>query len=120
MECYAKLSEEHQKKWKDFCEKLSKLNLTKDMTTSLNYIYSQLEDSVTLKITYCNVIFDVMNTSNYSDNFKECIEIIRLMAPLVIGKARVINYWTIYDAACNGYTEIVKILVPSTDNPNAP
>merc|ERR1719367_378 len=59
MECYAKLSEEHQKKWKDFCEKLSKLNLTKDMTTPLNYIYSQLEDSVTLKRTYWNAIMPI-------------------------------------------------------------
>ena len=32
MQQYAKLSEEHQKEWIDFCEKLSKLNLTKDMT----------------------------------------------------------------------------------------
>ena len=26
----------------------------------------------------------------------------------------------IYCAACNGYSEIVKILAPLTDNPNAP
>ena len=56
MEHYAKLSEEHQKEWKDFCEKLSKLNLTKDMTKPLNYIYSQLEDSVTLNETYWDAI----------------------------------------------------------------
>ena len=56
MEHYAKLSEEHQKEWKDFCEKLSKLNLTKDMTPPLNYIYSKLEDSVTLDGTYWNAI----------------------------------------------------------------
>merc|ERR1719367_1237358 len=72
MEHYATFSEEHQKEWKDFCEKLSKLNLTKDMTPPLNYIYSQLEDSVTLNFTYWNV----MNSSNYS---KEFIEIIRFM-----------------------------------------
>ena len=43
MERYAKLSEEHQKEWKDFCEKLSKLNLTKDMTAPLNYIMVNLK-----------------------------------------------------------------------------
>merc|ERR1712016_574215 len=42
------LSQEHQKEWMDFCEKLCKLNLTKDMTLPLNCIYGQLEDSVTL------------------------------------------------------------------------
>ena len=26
----------------------------------------------------------------------------------------------IYEAACNGHTEIVKFLAPLTDNPNAP
>ena len=43
MEHYATLSEEDQKEWKDFCEKLSKLNLTKDMTAPLNYIMVNLK-----------------------------------------------------------------------------
>ena len=43
-----KLSQEDQKEWEDFCEKLNKLNLTKDMTPGLNFIYGQLEDSVRL------------------------------------------------------------------------
>merc|ERR1719510_707323 len=50
------LSQEHQKEWMDFCEKLCKLNLTKDMTPGLNFIYKQLEDSVTLHKTYCSTI----------------------------------------------------------------
>merc|ERR1712241_361375 len=40
----------------DFCEKLCKLNLTKDMTPGLNFIYKQLEDSVTLHKTYWSAI----------------------------------------------------------------
>merc|ERR1719492_257220 len=63
MELYAKLSEEHQKEWKDFCEKLSKLNLTKDMISPLNYIYSKLEDSVTLNGTYCDAIWLAVKSS---------------------------------------------------------
>merc|ERR1719510_849521 len=50
------LSQEHQKEWMDFCEKLSKLNLTKSMTPGLNFIYKQLEDSVTLQKTYWSAI----------------------------------------------------------------
>ena len=46
----------HQKEWKKFCEKLSKVNLTKDMTPALNYIYVQLEDSMTLNETYWSAI----------------------------------------------------------------
>ena len=34
----ATLSQVHQKEWMNFCEKLSKLNLTKDMTPGLNFI----------------------------------------------------------------------------------
>merc|ERR1712020_316066 len=51
-----RLSQEHQKEWMDFCEKLCKLNLTKDMTPGLNFIYKQLEDSVTLHKTYWSAI----------------------------------------------------------------
>ena len=51
-----RLSQEHQKEWMDFCEKLYKLNLTKDMTPGLNFIYKQLEDSVTLHKTYWSAI----------------------------------------------------------------
>merc|ERR1739846_246998 len=47
----ATLSQEHQKEWMDFCEKLSKLNLIKDMTPGLNFIYERLEDSETLSGT---------------------------------------------------------------------
>ena len=46
------LSQENQKDWMDFCENLSKLNLTKDMTPQLNYIYGQLDDSVILYHTF--------------------------------------------------------------------
>merc|ERR1719510_1883392 len=50
------LSQEHQKEWMDFCEKLSKLNLTKDMAPGLNFIYERLEDSETLNGTYWSAI----------------------------------------------------------------
>ena len=33
------LPQEHQNEWKGFCQKLSKLSLTKDMTLGLNIIY---------------------------------------------------------------------------------
>ena len=48
------LSEEHQREWSNFCEKLSKLNLTKDMTRGLNNIYEDLENSHTLYESYWN------------------------------------------------------------------
>ena len=48
------LSEEHQREWSNFCEKLSKLNLTKDMTRGLNNIYEDLEYSQTLHECYWN------------------------------------------------------------------
>ena len=54
-----KLSQEHQKEWMKFCEKLSKLHLTKDMTQPLNYIYGQLEDSVTLTETYLLAVMSI-------------------------------------------------------------
>ena len=36
------LSQMNQREWMDFCEKLSKSNLTKDMTPGLNFIYQQI------------------------------------------------------------------------------
>merc|ERR1719510_416785 len=60
-----RLSQEHQKEWMDFCEKLCKLNLTKDMTPGLNFIYKQLEDSVTLHKTYWSAI------PRYSSSYSE-------------------------------------------------
>ena len=115
MQHYAKLSEEHQKEWKDFCEKLSKLNLTKDMTPPLNYIYSQLEDSVTLNETYW---FAICTSSEYS----AFAEIVRIMAPLIENPNSLSEDGdtTICWAAQNGHAEIVKILAPLTNNPNAP
>ena len=47
-----KLSQEEQKGWMVFCQKLSKLNLTKEMTPALNYIYGELEDSVALIVRF--------------------------------------------------------------------
>ena len=38
------LSEMQQKEWSNFCEKLKKIDLTKDMTMGLNFIYERLED----------------------------------------------------------------------------
>ena len=46
------LSQEHQKEWMEFCEKLSKLIFMKEMMSPLNYIYAQFEDSVPLYGTY--------------------------------------------------------------------
>merc|ERR1719367_124200 len=102
MKYNAKLSEEHQKEWKDFCEKLSKLNLTKDMTPPLNYIYGQLEDSVTLNGTYWDAIrlkrklFCKPNLIRLTEQFsaegenmasslsiKLSVQIVRIMAPLI-------------------------------------
>ena len=54
-----KLSQEHQNEWMIFIEKLSKLNLTKDMTKPLNYIFGQLEDSVTVNGTYWCTIMSI-------------------------------------------------------------
>merc|ERR1719367_249965 len=120
---YAKLSEEHQKEWKNFCEKLSKLNLTKDMTPPLNYIYSKLEDSVTLNGTYWDAIRLTENSSvDGSAGYKSSVEIVRIMAPL-IGNPNVANKLgesPIDHAIRWGHTEIVKILAPLTANPNAP
>ena len=124
MEQYAKLSEEHQKEWMDFCEKLSKLNLTKDMTPPLNYIYGQLEDSVTLYRTYwCAINRDLSHFSlPESSGYSTSADIVRIMAPLIENPNAPGEYGRtpIGQAAWIGHTEIVKILAPLTDNPNAP
>ena len=52
MKSNTKLSQEHQNEWMKFCEKLSKLILTKEMTPAMNYIFAKFEDSVTLYGTY--------------------------------------------------------------------
>ena len=104
------LSEEHQKEWMDFCEKLSKLDLTRDMDPGLNLIYTCLEKSVTLNRVY----WSALSTAS--------TETVKIMAPLFEspnapnkdGKTPI--YW----ATRNGSTEIVKILAALTDNPNAP
>jgi len=87
MQQYAKLSEEHQKEWMDFCEKLSKLNLTKDMTTGLNYIFGKLEDSETLNKAYWSVIHKHYLSTN------EAVEILRIMAPLMENPNISIKKW---------------------------
>ena len=46
----------HQKEWMDFCEKLSKLDLTRDMIPGLNLIYTCLEKSVTLNRVYWSAL----------------------------------------------------------------
>ena len=61
-----KLSKEQQNEWMRFCEKLSKVNLTKDMTPALNYIYGQLDDSETLYATYWFAIKSIGNLLNLS------------------------------------------------------
>merc|ERR1719510_113713 len=81
-----RLSQEHQKEWMDFCEKLYKLNLTKDMTPGLNFIYKQLEDSVTFHKTYWSAIQrDLLLDSEslqISMSANLSAEIVRIMAPL--------------------------------------
>ena len=104
------LSQEHQKEWMDFCEKLSKLNLTKDLTPGLNFIYERLEDSVTLNGVYQSALRAAS------------AETVKIMAPLFEspnapnedGKT------PIREAARFGHTEFIKILACLTDNPNAP
>ena len=113
-----KLSEEHQNEWMRFWQKLSKRNLTMDMTPPLNYIYGKLEDSVTLNETYWIAITngDLLNLS-HSRYTSVSAEIIRIMAPLFEnpntpdenGKSPI--YW----AALKEHTEIVKILAPLTE-----
>ena len=103
------LSQVHQKEWMKFCENLSKLILTKDMIEplALNYIYGQLEDSVTLNETYW---FAICTSSEYST----FAEIVRIMAPLIENPNSLSEDGdtTICWAAQNGHAEIVKILAP--------
>ena len=104
------LSQEHQKEWMDFCEKLSKLNLTNNMTPGLNFIYQQIEESVRLNAAY-EAALSVASA-----------ESIGIMAPLIEypnapGKR---GNTPIHWAAHKGHIEIVKILTPLSENPNAP
>ena len=109
------LSQEHQEEWIRFCEKLSKLNITQDMTPPLKYIFGELDNSVTLNATYWCTIMSIRNDmiSGYAD-------IIRIMAPLIDNNnVPDENGWTpIYRAAYNGNTEVIKILAPLINNPN--
>ena len=142
------LSQEHQKEWMNFCEKLNKLDLTKDMTPGLNFIYKHLEDSVTLNRVYWSAISSasaetveimapLIESPNALDElgdtltgytpiheaaFKGYTEIVKILVPLTgnPNEPDEDGRTPIYLAACNGHTEIVKILVPLTDNPNAP
>ena len=144
------LSHEHQEEWIRFCEKLSKLNITQDMTPPLKYIFGELDDSVTLNATYWCTIMSIRNDmiSGYADIIRimaplidnpnaptKCgttpihwatmcshSEIVKILAPLTdYPNAPNENGETpIYTAVCNWHTEIVKILAPLTDNPNAP
>ena len=111
------LSQEHQKEWMRFGEKLSKLNLAKDMTPSLNYIYGQLDDSVTIEKTYWDAIMSNGDLSHLSSG-----EIVRIMASLIENPnaPREDGNTPINWVAQNGCTEIVKILAPMTHNPNVP
>ena len=141
------LSQEHQKEWMKFCEKLSKLNLTNDMTPGLNFIYEHLEDSVTLNRAYWSALFtlhseasvesvkimaSLFENPNAPDEFGKTpiymaaemghINIVKILAPLTDNpNAPDKNGHTpIHEAAIFGHTEIVKFLAPLTDNPNAP
>ena len=119
-----RLSQEHQKEWMDFCEKLSKLNLTKDMTQSLNYIYSKLEVSVKLNRVYWSAILPLSSLFIDSFRYRSFVDIVRIMAPFIENPNGPDDYiygdTVIHNAALNGHTEIVKILAPLTANPNAP
>ena len=87
----------HQKEWMDFCEKLSKLNLTKEMTPGLNFIYQQLEESVRLNKAY-EAALSIASA-----------EIIGIMAPLIeYPNAPCKLHWEgtpIHEAAKNGHIE---------------
>ena len=109
-----KLSQEHQKEWMNFCEKLRKLNLTGDITPELNFIYEQLEDSKTLNRAF--------QFACLSGNNQKSVKIVTLMAPLMENPnaPNGDGNTPIHTAAENGHTEIVEILAPLTDNPNAP
>ena len=103
------LTEMQQKEWSNFCDKLNKLDLTKEMTIGLNFIYERLEDSVTLNEVYQSALSAVS------------IETVKIMAPLFDNpNAPYKNGCShIYLAAFKGHTEIVKILAPLSGAPNA-
>ena len=111
------LPQEHRKEWRDFCEKLSKSNLTKDMTLGLNLIYEELEQSRSLNWTYWSGIPRKYKKCHFSLNCKQRIEIVKIMSPFMENpNAPDRNGWTpIHKAARYGHTEIVKILAPLSD-----
>ena len=87
-----KLSQEEQKEWMNFCQKLSKSNLTKEMAPALNYIYEKLDDSVALNKTFCEAILNpndpdpngageppIMKATGVND-----VQAVRILAPLTI------------------------------------
>ena len=143
------LSQTDQKEWKKLCEKLSKLELTKDMTSQLDFIYEGLEKSMTLKQVYgyfwnpihmeavkmhteivkiLASLIDNPNAAMYNGTtpilmaaMNGCTEIVKILATLTDNPnvSDIDGQTPIYIAAMNGYTEIVKILAPLTDNPNA-
>ena len=108
------LSQEQQKEWMNFCEKLRKLNLTGDIIPELNFIYEQLEDSKTLNRAF--------QFACLSGNNQKSVKIVTLMAPLMENPnaPNGDGNTPIHTAAEYGHTEIVEILAPLTDNPNAP
>ena len=114
-----KLTQEHQKEWMNSCERLSTLNLTKDITSGLNFIYERLEKSGTLNGTYWSA---VSKHSSLFSTQKRCTEIVKILAPLTENPNAPdrLGNTPISVAACKGHTEIVKILATLTDNPIAP
>ena len=112
------LSQEHRKEWSNFCKKLTKSNLTKDMTLGLNLIYEELEQSRTLNWTYWSAIPTYNQNRHFASRLekatKQRIDIVKIMSPFMDNpNAPDRNGETpIYQAACRGHTEIVKILAP--------
>ena len=123
------LSQEHKNEWMDFCEKLSKLKFTNDMTHGLNFIYGCLEDSWTLDETYWSAHYgasyyfmEQYNTFKNTLSGIKSVEIVRIMAPL-LENPNAPDKWgktPIFFAVLRGHTEIVKILAPLTIFPNVP
>ena len=122
------LSQEQQKEWMNFCEKLIKCNLTKEMTHGLNFIFDRLENSVTLHTAYWSALYAVsieaveiiapLNVEFLERNQLNELGI-QLASPHGIGIKKDVMT-PIYWAARNGHTKIVQILAPLKDNPNAP
>ena len=107
------LTEIQQKEWSNFCDKLNKLDLTKEMTKGLNFIYERLEHSVPFNEVYASAPWSALDLAS--------AELVEIMAPLFDNPNAPDRDGNppIYWAAVKGHTEIVKILVPLTDNPNA-